>query len=522
VRCSALTTALALLAGAVGFFYATPLAAKVVRLKITSQQKYGTFAPGEFVLWEGRIVGELMPTEAIPDLDKSAKNSRGMIEYTANITLLIPADPTKGNGALLVDIPNRGRPYAQALYNSPRDEPFEAGTFEVGTGFLQDQGFAVAAVHWELGQGVDLPSFADSAGQKRYVEGVGFAIARDAADFLARGVADSDGTPNPLRGTIKRTLAAGKSQSGRYLRTFLLHGFNMMEGRRVFDGMHVFVSGAGLLPILQSGTGPQSSANGAPTFANPEFRGVNEDPLTIGDIIQRVAVRGEIPPRLILINTTTDYFSLRASLSRTGADGTTEQPIPESVRIYDIAGASHVVLTKADCDLPPATLDGSPVSRATLLHLDRWIASGVEPPASRLMPLEDSKGDATVLRAPAHLPKAVIEVPKRDEDGNSLGGVRLPDLQVPLGVHARQNPPLSFQCALAGAYVAFPRTQADATANNQGQRPVVDRYKTRNEYVDRVRAAARDLARDGFLLPEDVAIIIQSAAENRLWKVSAP
>jgi hypothetical protein len=151
-----------------------------------------------------------MPTEAIPDLDKTAKNSRGMIEYAAKITLLIPADPTKGNGALLVDIPNRGRPYAQALYNSPRDEPFEAGTFEVGTGFLQDQGFAVAAVQWELGQGVDLPSFADSGGQKRYVEGVGFAIARDAADFLARGVADSDGTRQLLRRTQNGSLEASE------------------------------------------------------------------------------------------------------------------------------------------------------------------------------------------------------------------------------------------------------------------------------------------------------------------------
>jgi len=59
----------------------------------------------------------------------------------------------------------------------------------------------------------------------------------------------------------------------------------MTEGRRVFDGMHVFVSGAGMLPIMQSGTGPQSSATGVPTFENPEFRGVNEDVLTIGDLI---------------------------------------------------------------------------------------------------------------------------------------------------------------------------------------------------------------------------------------------
>ena len=522
LRSKVLAAALAIPTLACGIGVSLPAAAKVIKLEITSKHDYGSFRPGEFVLWEGRIVGELAPTEAIPDLDKAARNTRGLVEYAAKISLIIPADAKKGNGVLLVDIPNRGRPYAQALYNSPRDEPFEAGTFEVGTGFLQDRGFAVAAVHWELGQGAELPSFTDNAGQKRFVEGVGFAIVRDAADFLTRATADNTGTPNPLRGAIKRTLAAGKSQSGRYLKTFLVNGFNMIEGRRVFDGMHVFVSGAGMLPIMQSGTGPQSSATGAPTFANPEFRGVNEDLLTIGDIIKRVQGRGENPPRMIMINTTTDYFSLRASLSRTGASGTAEQPVPSPVRVYDIAGASHVVLTRADCDLPPAKLDWSPISRATLLHLDAWAAKGIAPPANRFMPLEESNNEPSVLPAALHLPNAVILIPKRDEDGNSIGGVRLPDIQAPLGVHARQNPPLSFLCALAGAYVAFPRTQADAVAPPNGLRPVMDRFKTRNAYVDRIRAAARDLSGQGFLLPEDAAIIVHSAAENRLWHASVP
>jgi hypothetical protein len=161
-----------------------------------------------------------------------------------------------------------------------------------------------------------------------------------------------------------------------------------------------------------------------------------------------------------------------ASLSRTGAEGTAEQPIPANVRVYEIAGASHVVLSKVNCQLPPAKLDWSPVSRTTLLHLDNWIVKGKEPPASRLMPLEEAKNDPTVLRAPTHLPKAIIEVPKRDEDGNAIGGVRLPDMQVPLGVNARQNPPLSFLCSLAAAYVAFPRTQADADAAHDTHRPI--------------------------------------------------
>jgi len=268
-----------------GIGFSVSADAKVTGLEITSKQSYGTFKPSEFEFWEGRIAGELQPIEKIPNIDKAPKNANGLVEYSAKISLIFPKNPKSGNGVLLVDIPNRGRPYAQALYNSPRDEPFEAGTFEVGTGFLQDHGFAVAEVQWELGQGADLPIFVDSSGQKRFVEGVGFAIVRDAADFLAHATSDTTGTANPLQGAINRTLASGKSQSGRYLKTFLLNGFNMIEGRRVFDGMHVFVSGAGMLPIMQSGTGPQSSATGIPTFENPEFRGVNEDVLTIGDLI---------------------------------------------------------------------------------------------------------------------------------------------------------------------------------------------------------------------------------------------
>jgi Alpha/beta hydrolase domain len=501
-----------------GIGLATPADAKVTKLEIASQQSYGTFRPGEYVWWQGTITGELAPSEKIPDLDKAAKNTRGMVEYSAKFSLMFPKNPKAGNGTLLVDIPNRGRVYAQGLYDSPRDEPFESGTTDVGTGFLQDHGFAIAEVQWELGQGADLPTFTDSSEQKHFIEGVGFAIVRDATDFLKVATADGAGTANPLHGAIKRTLASGKSQSGRFLKTFLYNGFNTVEGRRVFDGMHVMVSGAGMLPIMQSGTGPQSSATGAPEFSNPEFPGVHGEILTIGDVIKHVKERGEKPPLMIMLSSTTDFYSLRASLGRTGADGTNEVPIPANVRMYDIAGASHAVLPKVKCDLPPARLDWSPVSRATLLHLDDWVAKGTEPPANRLMPLEPARDNPMVLRAPANLPKAVIEIPKRDADGNAIGGVRLPDMQVPLGVNAQQNPPLSFSCMLAGAYVAFPRTQADADAAHDTHRPVLERYKTRNDYVNLIRGAARDLEHDGFLLPDDAAVIIQSAAASPLWR----
>ncbi|HEY2876583.1 MAG TPA: alpha/beta hydrolase domain-containing protein [Reyranella sp.] len=496
MRSSVLSAAFLLLA------WACPAAAEVVRLEITSKQPYGTFRAGDYVLWKGRVHGELDPAEKIPDLDKAKRNERGKVEYASDLMLLMPADPAKGNGALLVDVPNRGRVYGIALYNGPRGEAFNSGNIQQGTGFLEDRGFSLAEVQWELGKGADLPTFTGPDGKTRYIEGVGFAIFRDTAEFLARGSVDAAGTPNPLHGAIDHVLASGKSQSGRFLKTYLFNGFNRINGRRVVDGMHIFVSGAGMLPILTSSPGPESSGDKAPSFSDPEFRGVNEGPFTIGEIVAAVEKRGEVPPRIVMVSSTTDFLSLRASLGRTGAGGTVDQPLPANVRMYDIAGASHVVLPKAPaCTLPLARLDWAPVSRATLVALDGWVGRNKEPPASKLMPLEPT-ADADVLGAPQYLATAVVQRPKRDTDGNVMGGVRLPDMEAPLGVHAAQQEPKSFSCALAGAFLPF--TQAQIAA----------RYKDRDDYVNKIRTAARALQKEGLLLSQDAAVIIAAAAAH--------
>ena len=495
--------AVAVLTGAAAMAYSTAVA-RVTRLEIVSQQPYGSFQAGDYIRLDSRVTGELSPgAEAIPDIGKPARNARGMVEYSTNVILFIPADPANGNGALLVDVPNRGNPYAHALYNSPRGLPYLSGNTSPGTGFLEDQGFSVAEVSWELGKGAALPSFADSEGRQHFVEGVGFAIVRDVADFLAHASADTAGTPNPLAGRVSRVLASGKSQTGRFLKTFLLDGFNQVDGRRVIDGMHVFVSGAGLLPIMQSGTGPESSANGSPSFEHPEFPGVHDGVLTIGEIVAKVRARGEVPPKMLLINSTVDYASLRASLGRTGAGGTADLPLPANVRMYDVAGAAHATVPKAPmCQLAPGSLDWTPVSRATLLRLDAWVDSNAEPPPTRLMPLQPAGADPTVLGAPKGLSGAVIQVPVRDADGNAVGGVRVPDIAVPLGVQGAQNKPQTFTCSLVGAYLPFPADKLAAL------------YKDQNDYVNRVRVAAREAEAQGFLLPEDAAVIINAAAET--------
>jgi hypothetical protein len=499
-----------------GVHIPTTALAKIIRLEVRSTIPFGSFRPGDYLRLEGRIAGELSPaSEAIPDLDKAPRNARGMVEYSGQIVIIMPADPAKGNGALLIDVPNRGRPISHFLYNSPRDLPLLLGpTVDQGTGFLEDQGYIVAAPSWELGQGAELSTFTDSDGKPRYVEGVGFAIIRDTADFLATASVDSTGQPNPIAGAVSRTLAIGYSQTGRLLKTALLNGFNMVEGHRAFAGMHIFGAAAGQLPILRSSVGPKSSAEDViPSFAQPDVRGFNEEPLAMGEIIERVRASNETPPRLLVVNTSADYISLRASLARTGANGMEDLPIPENVRVYDIAGASHLLVRSGDCKLPIAFLDWHPVLRATLLALDQWVANNVEPPESRLMPLEQRANDNTILPAPAHLPKAVIQVPINDQDGNPVGGVRLPDIAVPLGTHAGQGPRRSFVCSLG-----FLCPPGKERARARCQESISERYKDRNDYINRVRVAGRELVSARLLLPEDWAIIVHSAAEAPAFK----
>jgi hypothetical protein len=195
-----------LIVATVGLSFALPAVAKVIRFEITRTEPYGSFLAGDYFRMDGRVFGELGIDEKIPGIDKVARNARGKVEYSTPITMIAPKDASGGNGALLFDVANRGSPIAQALYNSPRGKFLPLGSFEPGTGFLQDQGFTVVTVAWELGQQFDPPHFADPSGKVLYVEGVGLAAIRDVVDFLHYAAADESGTPNPLAGSINELL----------------------------------------------------------------------------------------------------------------------------------------------------------------------------------------------------------------------------------------------------------------------------------------------------------------------------
>src|SRR5678815_4584159 len=166
---------------------AAPLQARVVSFEIEKQSAYGRFEGIDFQRIEAKVRGELGRADGVPDIDKVVAAGRTPL-YETRVLLIVPA--ARASGALLVEVPNRGRVISHALYNGLREPPTGVGSTEPGTGFLQRRGFALASVGWEYGEGIVVPRFRDAAGDERNVEAAGFAAVRDIAVFLRDARAD--------------------------------------------------------------------------------------------------------------------------------------------------------------------------------------------------------------------------------------------------------------------------------------------------------------------------------------------
>lgn len=489
--------------------------AVVTRFIIDESKPYGRFNGVEYVKVKATVEGALLPTERIADIDKLRLDTDGRVSYKTSVILIAPREPASGNGALLLDVPNRGLLISHALYNSPRARALMLGSTDEGTGFLENRGFSVASVQWELGEGIAIPHFTDAAGSVRYAEGTGFAAVRDVAVFL-RSASKAQG--NPLAGAIRQVYGVGYSQTARFLKSFLVLGFNQTAGAPAFDGLHLFAAAAGQLPLNRSGTGPKSVTGGTPGYANPDLRGVHEEPYTYGDLVRVMQSNRQPLPKIIVAHTTTDYYTGRASLTRTGVQGTTDQLLPDNVRMYDIAGAGHLNVRQQDpaCELPFSQLDWTPPLRAMLMNLHAWTVGAALPPASQLMALEPQTSDKRILPVAAHMRSATLQVPRATADGNpASGGVRTPDIEVPLGTNGAANQPNSNSvCRLAGTFQAFAATRQPGDARAS----LAERYPGGlNDYVEKVRNAAGQLVQDRLLLPDDAAVMIDAAASQSLF-----
>jgi len=410
------------------------------------------------------------------------------------------------------------------------------------------------------------------------VMGLGFATTRDVGSFLRYATQDDFGNPNPLAGSIKRSYAAGSSQTGSYLRDFLYHGFNEDEAhRKVFDVVNVNIAGTTRVFISMRFADPNIFAD--QDFAHDYFQdafppmtyAVTRDP--ISGIEDGILKRPETDPLVVHTDDSAEFYQLHGSF--VVADGLGRHVAqPPNVRLYNLASFEHFGgAGKAPPFFPGVTFPGPAgmclyptdptyegfTTRALLVAWDLWADKGIAPPHSRYPsvrdgtlvsreeeaeafpsipgveytpvvdeynlldfgPELDSTGGIMTILPPLVGPSYEVLVPKTDRDGIEIAGVHQVELLAPLGTWTGWNLRAPGHragnlCSLSGSFFPFATTKAERQANGDPRRSLEERYRTHEGFVDAVTAAANALVRERLLIDEDARRYIQAAQSSNV------
>jgi hypothetical protein len=384
------------------------------------------------------------------------------------------------------------------------------------------------------------------------VTGAGLAGIRDLLAYFRDHA--FEGAPPP-----RKVLIFGISQSARVIGRMLHDGLNVDEtGRLAFDGAYMQVPGAGGSAGFNSRFAQPTrhpsmlEEQDYPADAFPFTSRSARDPVTgaAGSTLDRARdARGRLP-KLIVANTSAEFWNRGASLIATTPDGRADVAPASTVRIYAFMGAQHYVgrsRTREPYTSCVSTADHYLAVRALIVALERWTGGVAPPPASAYPSLRE--GTLTSVEAyRAAFPRGIglvppeqnlreprldfgarfaregiadlvpprratafeTRVPAPDADGNDRGGVRLIELQVPLGTRTGWNlraPQTGFPWATSrfdGSFVPFARSEAERRAAGDPRPSIESRYATRDAFVAALRRAARRQVAAGFLLPEDV------------------
>ena len=415
------------------------------------------------------------------------------------------------------------------------------------------------------------------------VVGTGLLAFRDVATFLRY---DSDALQGGM-GQIDNVIGYGVSQTGRMIRHFLHLGLNEDEsGRKAFDGLLPHVAGARMGSFNHRYAQPsnQSYPNYGHMFpfADAEI----EDPLTQrrGGLLSRLT-RSGVVPKVFYTNSSAEYWRGDCSLATTDPIGRADLEPDESTRVYHFAGTQHGTgtLPQTTAGAPEGALgaepfnvvDYSPLLRAALVNLVSWVANATDPPLAKHPRIDDSTavkrpdtfptfdrlpGLSTphpdklwVIRTIDLGPRAAegvgqyppeegatyqCLVPAVDEDGNEVAGIRLPDISQPVATHAGWNTRAietgspDQQMPMQGFSRWFPTTAAERSATRDPRRSIEERYASREEYERLARADSQRLVDAGYVLGEDLEVVVQNAVErydyalvacrgNSLWNSGA-
>jgi hypothetical protein len=394
------------------------------------------------------------------------------------------------------------------------------------------------------------------------VVGMGLAAVRDMMSYAKY----SKECPFPVGGGI----GFGVSQTGRFLRQFVYQGFNTDEhDRKVFDGLMIHTAGAGRGSFNHRFGQPSRDAHRYSAFFYPTdifpFAGrVQRDPVNgKRDGLFAHAFRQEHLPRIFYTNTGYEYWGRAASLVHTSLDASADIELFENERVYHLTSAQHFVSRFP----PPRSAEMSsgvyrtiplnffPTLRSLAVQMVEWVSGQGEPPPSAhpridrgtLVPVREVNfpeipgikfpkviheayradyglrwSSGIVDRQPPFLgPVFPTLVSQLDALGNEAAGVGFVETQVPLATYFPWNLREGFPGGtdeltdFVGTFVPLPRTDEDKASVGDPRPSIMALYGDREDFDQRVRAAANKQVQRGFLLTEDVDSVVERQLD--LW-----
>jgi hypothetical protein len=250
-------------------------------------------------------------------------------------------------------------------------------------------------------------------------------------------------TPDPLGGlSVRRVIATGGSQSAMRLVSYV-------------NGIHLFHRAIhGFLLSVWEGRVPR----------------LDDGPVPVG---MRAELRDDLDVPVLTVNS---EFEAAAGATLALADS-------DRLRIWEVTGTSHgrwrkPVVPISERGWGPNPLGWAPVHEAAVRAIHGWVSSGIPARAQPRIATEQD-GSGKILR---------------DERGIALGGVRLPEIAVPLAEYRGTSFRTGFG-ALYGGYRPFKPDVVKAL------------YGDRESFVQAWDRAVADLVQSETLLPEDAEAI---------------
>ena len=427
------------------------------------------------------IATSYKPSGPLNDDGKWSVTPANTSPFTTRLVVIRPIDPTKFNGTILVEwlnVTSGGDAAAEWAYTHRE---------------LLRQGYAYVAVSAQQVGVEGGPSYFSGSKPLKQIDPARYAKLHLPGDAFSYDIFTQAGhllrvNPAALLGPLKpqRLIAAGESQSAIFLTTYV----NAIDPiAKVFDGF-----------LLHSRFGFASGLNGS--LDGSSGRGLpNASP---------VLIRDDVRVPVLMTVTETDLLSPLSTFLRV------RQPDSNRIHTWEIAGTAHADnyvfgLGGTDSGLEPISqlasgfraidsigghkldvaINSAPqhhyVEQAALHALNRWLSERVAPPSAPLL-------DA----APGEIPKLVL-----DPNGNALGGIRTPWVDVPVATLSGMGQDGPQLLGLVGSTRPFPPAKLHALYPRGS-----------SDYQARFDASLQQAIHSGFLLEADAPEIRALAAAS--------